>query len=360
MLSRNRNLAAVALLIPSLISCLGTAEQPSQEGGEGLPGARVKEERDAKPAPNRERLPRAAGLEEMKKRWVELEDPPSQERLKELAVESARLLFCEEEMLDLLEFLEVQVPHAVFPILIEIKKLFGSDVAGEARESLARLSLERKFADHRSEWCIEAGKHCPGEAFGPLHERLMEREPTMAHLLMLGRNISMMKSDPLKAVESTLEVLEVSDLKADFLNNQLQYATLPKQQMKGLEELIHRYESEARSFELARNLILRRWGKSDLTSATEHVLSNQGRFSPNVMNHVAEHNLDADWVRRLPEGGCRDRAASTTSSNLALHRRYAKAWELLDLIENQEIRELTRERIKAYKGLEDGTIPEGG
>ena len=152
-------------------------------------------------------IDRKKELERLKVKWMALaaKKEHSYEEYTALDEESAKLLLCGKEAVELMEFLERH--DFVFAISSTVGNILKSPEAAEARSLL--IELPDESGRQREDWSIDAGRGCPQEEFEEFHTALKCRR--CAQEALFGQNETLMRTDPVAAVQSTVQALEADE-----------------------------------------------------------------------------------------------------------------------------------------------------
>lgn len=341
------------------------AEQPAfserpENGGRSLV-EQISKARDGKPPVDRKKE-----LARLKERWLEV--GLRNEKVLEqnvLAQESANLLMCSREMLELVAFLEFHEMHyAVAVTYSAVEALFNTARAAEARKLLvdlpetAKFSGERSYASggflHRNRWSFAAGKTCPDGEFEAFRAAL--NSESSAQEALYGRNVTLMATDPQAAFDSSLQTFMSGIPSASGRNGVIKLfdvesaATLDFARCEerippnGLSEKKGVYIVEEDAFTAIRRNLFRAWTKVAPAAAANHVLAHPDRLPPELMKEIvgafgqsfANRVEVIEWVSGFPEGPYFDAAASAA----AIYARGAPELnELIQKIQNPEMRQ---------------------
>ena len=157
---------------------------------------------------------RAEQLETLKEKWLELFGETAGERgpasrMEEryaLAEESAEVLLCSAEVVELIEFLDEKKIYNT--VEIAVGQLFDSPQAEKARAALLELPEDLLIYSYsyKEHWSLKAGKGCPADQFAAFHEALACVR--CAQEALFGHNRALTRTDTSAAIASTLETLQ--------------------------------------------------------------------------------------------------------------------------------------------------------
>jgi hypothetical protein len=268
--------------------------------------------------PDPQREERLRTLNNLKLRWQELggenDRMPEREALSE---ESARLLMCSEEALELVEFLKERRYYN--KVSLKIEKLFDSPAAAEARSMLAALPDKPAASgtNYREEWSLAAGRGCPEAEFKDFHASL-GKGPS-AQEALFGFNRKLMATDPETAVISTLSELEKnqrSKTRGASLHALMKQLP-PDADFAKWENMLPTVNTADRHHPVnfCREAIFEKWAAADPAAAANHLMDHPERFNPKLIKPVADAVLSRDasvgfeWVQEFPDGPHFDYAA---------------------------------------------------
>lgn len=310
-------------------------------------------------------------LERLKLKWMEVGGGNDKIREQDnLAKESAALLMCSREMLDLLKFLTShELGYAERKTRSEVEALFGTSRAAEARQLLvelpetAKISGERSYKEgsetYRDNWSKAAGKTCPEDEFESFSAALNCKSCALEALY--GRNERLMASDPQAAFTSSLEAFKsgTPSISGRYGITRLFEGELsPRVDFKKLEEQLppdgpkdesHGPHGIEDAFAEIRRRLFWCWAKVDPAAAANHVLANPDRLAPRLMEEIVGGYSDKDcnaivaWVAAFPEGPYFD-AAATSAACYA--RDTPGIEELIRKIQDPKMREKAMERAQ--------------
>jgi len=310
-------------------------------------------------------------LERLKLKWLVVGGGNDKIREQDaLASESAEVLMCSREMLDLLKFLSShEMRYAVVKTDYAVEALFGTAKAAEARQLLVELPETAKVREERSyksvgepyrdRWSLAAGKTCPEDQFDSFIVALNCR--LCAQEALYGRNLTLMRTDPEAAFTSSLEAFAsgVPSISGRYGITMLFESELPPDvDFAKFEEQLpadgtlgksDRPFVEIEAYTEIRQKLFWYWAKIDPAGAANHVLANPDRLAPRLMEEVvggySYRDLDGliGWVSGFPEGPYFDLAARSAAV-------YARGRpgidELIQRIQDPKLRQQARERAK--------------
>ena len=278
-------------------------------------------------------------LKLLKKRWRDLgvrelgpASPEDIAKRRELSVESARLLLCTKEAVDLIRFLESEgIPNHVGD---EIGNLFRSDLSIEARKTL--IALPDHFyngINFRSNWSFEAGRFCPAEELKAFLDAL--DDPACRQQALFGRNLNLIATDPIMAVTSTLEELEngvESPRRSEALRT-LMLSLPPDADFQRIARLLPTpaHPADPRSpYHSCLDPLFGSWAKANPKELSSHIMESSNKISPGYIEHPARELLRQDistgieWIQTLPDGPHFD-AASRVAVEMLREQGYHEA-----------------------------------
>ena len=301
--------------------------------------------REGKPS-----IDRKKELERLKTRWMEAETGSgiiTKEQQKS-ARETAELLLCGREALELLDFLKSsRRTGAANLVRRAISEYLASRDDPEARQLLIELTgdnwvemqLQRRMYDPLSgssaasqryelltEWSKAAGRSCSPETLEDLCRGMKHEECAMEALI--GYNTQLMRTDPEAAVRAMVKALQSpiqfpSDEESIKL---LFWEELPTDiDFAKLESLIPTGPAPGdRSpgsdpFNTGRRELFISWAKSDPAAAANHVIAHPDRLGAELMESIVgsyyykDHSGVAAWVSQFPPGPYFDAAAHSAA-----------------------------------------------
>lgn len=336
------------------------------------------------------RIDRKKALDGLKEKWLEhskkLNQPgvlsTNEEMAEEKALreESARLLLCGQEAVELLAFLE---QHRIYNgINHAIADVISSPSATEARALLVDLpeGPANGSENLREKWSGEAGRGCPEAEFEAFQAALKcER---CAQEALFGRNQTLMRTDAVAALDSTLQALEsnVPSMNRSKSVWMLFERELPMNvDFEALEKLLPNHTKTpaiSRSdpkwhpgdwLQPGREQLFTKWAKVDSVAAANHVLTNPDRCPPKLIETISKALVLTDpaiareWVERFPEGPHFDEAADEAVWNLAMDHP-DEALRLTSRISNPEVKKRALQRVDKFQKIKRGEagFEEGG
>lgn len=261
---------------------------------------------------------RAQQLADLKKRWLRVGEPlfpgsyttEDLEYRSQLSEESARLLLCSPEAVELLQFLEKEQIYNL--VETKIQNLFGGDLAQEARRTLITLpdSFTSDRVNYRDQWSGPAGRGCPPEEFAEFSLAL--KRPTCVQEAVFGHNIALAQTDPVGAMVLTLAQIEKG---AESLTKNSSVRNLIRKLPPGTDferidaMLPLREEKDPRSpfFGLRPGFIIS-WSKSDPAGAANFIIEHPGRFPVSDITTPVMEVMSKDpaagiaWIETFPSG----------------------------------------------------------
>ena len=305
---------------------------------------------------------RGQQLAQLKKRWLGMKDQASGSTIEgdliahdELSKESARLLLCSLEAIQLIQFLETEGIENT--VRSKIDKLFDSDYAEEARQTLISLPDEASGdgTNYRQEWAGDAGKGCPPEKFDEFCSALGGVSSVQAALF--GHNIALAKTDPIGALTSTVNQISAGLASANMNSSvrNLLKELPPVTDFEQIDKILSAPRPENQKFPFVgiRTAFVRAWSNVDPASAVNYLIANADRFPVSDIQIPAGHILDKDltrgieWIQTFPDGSHFDAAAGLAVSRL-IHRGNPKeAQQLASQIGDPETRKETMKAAAA-------------
>ena len=326
---------------------------------------------------------RAKQLKRLKLKWLEVgggnQRIPEQEAL---AKESADLLMCSRETLELLRFLyEQKIEFAAMNLEWAVEALFRSPRAAEARKLLTELPEAAKIARDRGYtnggrdyWSFVAGLTCPPEEFEAFRKAL--NCESCAQEALYGHNVELAKTNPMAALESSLKAFN-SDVPS--ISGQSAIIELLEAEISAgfdwgaaedlLEKGARMHVAEEGSYEdppitKIRETLFCKWGRIDPVAAANHLMDHPDRLPPELMHAVvgsygAKYLLEDEragkqaviaFVSQLPEGPYFDQAAFTATICV---RGQDGVYDLIERIQDPELKQKAIERAPIpFNGIE--------
>lgn len=234
-------------------------------------------------------------------------------------VESAvnRLLFTPEmlEMIELTRTKDLKLASTAFDLTL--KKLLTDPAATAARRKLIEAVSDPRCATFAARWCLYAGEGCSKEEFESLAASLSD--PVLVSRLEFGRNLTLVQTEPIAAVTSTLAYLKEPAAR-DFVFEilpEIARKLPPNSDFGEIERLLPAGGRKPdRELSYVREMLLAGWGASDPAAAANYVIANPERIPPEMMSSVLAYFARAhpaqalDWVQDFPPGPYFDAAAS--------------------------------------------------
>lgn len=343
-----------------------TTPKPRPPQGDSLT-EKLAQSRAGKPPIDRQKE-----LARLKLQWMELK-PKGNYGLNEqkaLAKESAELLLCSREAVELLFFLKENELWGEGPLKHEISRLFDSPRAAEARQLLTELpetaeitgpgSYKQGGESYRDEWSMAAGKTCPDDEFETFRAALNCKSCAIEALY--GHNQRLMASDPQAAFSSSLEAFK-SGIPAftgiGGVTQLFEVKNCPKFDFRKFEEQLppdgpkdesHGPYGDEEAFTLIRRKLFWHWAEIDPAAAANHVMANPDRLVPRLMEEIVggysrfkDSKVIIAWVATFPEGPYFDAAAKSAASSA---RGTPEIDELIQKIQDPKMREEAMERAR--------------
>jgi RNA polymerase sigma factor (sigma-70 family) len=243
-----------------------------------------------------------------------------------LAKETAEVLLCGEEAIELIRYLEAHGMENAALVLEEGISLHlrSSPAAAEARRSLVGMSSKANTEAYMKLiiWSNAAGEGCPVDEFEAFHASL-ENE-SCAQEALFGRNKTLMQTDPEAAIRSALQAsLDPKIHSITWLENikLLFWVELPDDlDFAKLEQLLPPDRPGGHDpVALGRRDLIFKWGERDPAAAANHVMAHPHRLDVNLISQVVRAYAYKDaagaaqWVADFPEGPYYDVAASSAA-----------------------------------------------
>lgn len=315
---------------------------------------------------------RVANLKKLKGRWLALKRGADTSLSREaLAEESAQLLLCTDEALDLMVFLSTnEMGNERIAFETSIYNLFESSVAVQARDALLQLS-DRKAelgCDYRENWSYSAGRGCQAEDFEFFHSKLAQVSEGLAQEALIGRNKSLIKLDPESALKSTLELLNKgiqTQHSHQLVLSDLMWDLPPEVDFKKIDELLPAVDpnDSTSPVNCCRPKFFEKWAEKDPVMAAEYVMAHPDRFKPEWLAPVAgkvmsQYGMESgvDWIQKFPPGPYLDSVIQGTSAHL-YHNHPEVALELAAKIQDEKTRNQVMEKIeRVQRSLKAGDL----
>jgi hypothetical protein len=296
---------------------------------------------------------RGQQLAQLKERWLGMKDQAPGSTIvddliarDQLSKESARLLMCSPEAIQLIQFLETEGIQNT--VRSKIEKLFDSDLAEEARQTLVSLPDEASGdgTHYRQEWAGDAGKGCPPEKFDGFCSALGSASSVQAALF--GHNIALAKTDPIGALTSTVNQISAGLASANMnssVDNLLEELP-PGTDFEQIDKILAAQpETPGSPFVGIRTDFVRAWSNVDPASTVNYLIANADRFPVSDIQIPAGQMLEKDltrgieWIQTFPEGPHFDAAVDLAVSLLIDRGNPKEAQQLASQIGNSELRE---------------------
>ena len=337
-----------------------SVEMPGSASSPSLPGEKYKGVRPFswKEDPTVALGLRAKQLKDLKKRWLLIgEKLPGENSIDDLmyrnklSKESARLLLCSEEAIELIKFLEKEQVYN--SVETEVEKLFESALAGEARQILVSLPDETSDngTNYRELLSRPAGRGCPPEEFGEFCSAL--ENPICVQEATFGHNVVLAKTDPIGALTSTLCQI---DMRADSRTKNSSLRVLiqalpPGADFEQVDRLIPDSEPEdpLSPFRGIKSSFVQAWSKVDPTAAAAYFMAHPEKFPVSDIQIPTEEaltrNLESgiEWIQTFPEGPYFDVGAGIAVTLLINNGNPKEAHQLAAQIGNPATRKVTME-----------------
>lgn len=301
----------------------------------------------------------------LKQRWSELKYPPDgvdagkeMQIADELSKESAQLLLCSEEAVELMRFLAEK--NTSNTILDEVNELFKTDFSGKLRELLVSLpNYKYGGPAYRQEWSVAAGASCSPEEFKSFYIELKDADCMQQALF--GYNQKLAKSEPVVAISSTVRELNndvYSVGKRSALVDVLRQLP-PISDFRKIEEIItHEIvirDSEpydpAAPFNGSLSALYEQWAKVDPSAVANSIITSPRYLSPSYIEFPAREMLQRDlaegieWIQTLPAGVYFDTAVEIAAEALNEQGVYDEAKNLASKIGDPVLRAAVVERV---------------
>jgi len=287
--------------------------------------------------------------------WLETnnsDDPESVAKKTQLSKESAELLLCSEEAVELIRFLREHKLRN--DLLSDVAKVFNSPRAAEARTllvglpELVEITGQRSYhggdAACRDFWSKAAGMTCPDGEFETF--RGASKCESCAKEALYGRNLALMRKNPEAAFTSTLQAY--------------QHGVPSLSGSEGLKELFMvdaPLDVDFESFERrlpadeplpgVRYPLFRKWAEIDPVGAANHLIS--VRLDPSLAGAIV-HGCSLKkrteiiaLVSQFPEGPYFDHAAVSAAAPAAGQ---PGILELIQKIQDPKLREDALEALE--------------
>ena len=321
------------------------------------------------PSANAEEL-RKHHLERLKDRWLALKspndatgiDPVIYEARQALAKESAELLLCSSEAIELLVFLNRNGGGDML-VSAYIKSVLETPKADEALALLAGLpgNLASEASHYPQSWAMHAGLVLPSDKLDGILPKIGNKD--VAQEMMIGRNVALSKTDPQAAILSILGIIEDERATAnrmDSLKKVMDHLPSGVEYPRILELLpATRAMDEDTPITRALPSLLGKWAEADPAAAANFLIANPDRNNEYVMGAVVEvvSKNDpwrgVDWVQSFPEGPVFDTAARTAARWIAWDHP-DEARKLAGMIEDPRL------RLEALQSIQDAQGEKAG
>ena len=345
-----------------LIAVLAGIYYFRQAGGLALETGSAKPSKTASPPEDKDAAERLVKLNGLKQRWLEAQSRAggghkNTDEIRALAKESAESLLCSPESLLLLEFLSSRGFRAsTHELRKQLAALFESDLAGEARRSLAEHSHRpaKSIQSLLEEWSYLAGRGCTAEELETFRTSLGNARWAVS--AALGWNVRLAESDPVGAMTSVLQLLD-SDV-GSVMDNKVLPPLIDKipstWDLAAIEQLMPPATSEKSSDAIneGRTRLLMKWARLQPAATVNYVMEHPERVAPETMTRVTfavlevDYSGGLDWFKTLPAGPHLDAAAHAIVEH-TYRTKPETATEYVALIQNQELRVKCIEQIRS-------------
>lgn len=299
---------------------------------------------------------RKSKLLALKRQWLELgEGTIDTEERQRLSKESAELLLCSNEALQLIEFLDERGYYNT--IKLQIGTLFNSPFAAEARGLLTKLLDQpysnRDSTNYKELWSKEAGKWCPVSEFDTFKAALDSDRCEQEALF--GQLQAMASDRPEEAIRLTLQELKTgTKSRSSNISIKELMGNLPSNSdFEKIAELLPNVKPNDNSSPVGLSLpvFFEKWANQNPAEAANYVMAFPEKFSPQLIRPIANAVLikgpwaGVEWVQTFPDGPYFDIAAGIAVDYLRGDYP-SEAKQLADLIGNPELRKRSMKRAE--------------
>lgn len=345
---------------------------------EGSLAERLAKSRDEKPT-----IDRKAELERLKIVWMENDANKGiiTEEHQKLARETAGLLLCGREALELVVFLEANERLIAADVVRDgISAYLASrddpearmmliEMSGENREEMAALRGDplawKTAASQRhqllAEWSKAAGRSCSPETLEELRAGLKDGD--FAQEALIGYNSQLMRTDPEAAVTAMVYALQLAHSQlmhspsgAESIKRLFHEELPPEIDFAKLESLLPAkttlgdWRPGDDPYRNGREELFRTWAKTDPAAAANHVIAHPDRLGAELMESIVgayyyqNPNGVVAWISQFPPGPYFD-AAAHSAAIYARATSPVETRELIMRIGDPEIREDALRRL---------------
>lgn len=344
---------------PPLATLPPVSSQKPQPRDGGSVVEQIAKARDIKPT-----IDRKKELERLKAMWMEFDEDSAiiTEEHEKLAIETARVLLCGREALELVVFLKSNrrkghadvVRGGVSAYLAtiddpEARKLL-IEAAAENREEMKAQRYDplawKSAASERNSllvaWSKAAGRSCSLETLEELRGGLKDEK--FGQEALYGYYLERMQTDPEGALRGTLEALKsgvhspsqgqsICMLFREKLPDDVNFVQLEQLLPKG-DGRENESSGNWVALEWGRHELFSKWAERDPAGAANHVMANPDRLNAKLIGLIVSSYYYKDptgtatWVSQFPAGPYYDLAASSA----VIHTRSTSPVETEELI----------------------------
>ncbi|MDB4569981.1 hypothetical protein N9105_02040 [Akkermansiaceae bacterium] len=203
--------------------------------------------------------------------------------------------------------------------------------------------------------CWHVGEACSAEEYEQLVR--LSSDPAVIANLELGSTLKLVQSDPIAAIQSTLDYYQKRKSGAQTILGQL-FQRLPSEtDFAAVDALLPSSQRDGDTAHHQLASLISAWGKADPGAAANHLVGNPDRSPLEMMrsavaDYAREHTDEAIiCVQEFPTGPYFDVAVSAVVDQIG-DTRFEEARDLTAGIEDAEIRNDSVRRIDAYESGE--------
>ncbi|MGJ8644180.1 MAG: hypothetical protein ACSHX9_12295 [Luteolibacter sp.] len=258
-----------------------------------------------------------------------------------------------QEMLEVLKLIEdPKYSSAKRAIHAALKELLQDPASTAERRSLVLVAGEPGWSEFSEKLCWHVGEVCSQEEYDKLVR--LSSAPSVIADLELGSNLSLVGSDPVAAVASTLAYYRERKSGALTILDQLFQRLPPETDFAAVDALLPPSQREKDTPHWQHASLISAWGRADPSAAANYIVDNSDQFPPEMMVYVVapyarDHTKNAIiWVQEFPPGPYFDAAVSAVVDQIG-DTRFDKARELAARIGDPEIRNNSLRMIDTYE-----------
>ena len=234
----------------------------------------------------------------------------------------------------------------------ELKRRLQDPASVEERMSFVAAAGEPGWSSYSDKLCWYAGEACSKAEYDDLVR--LSSESGVVRNLELGFNLSLVKSDPIAALESTMAFYNEQKSGASTILSQLIGRLPTETDFPAIDALLPLTRSDDGDPHSYHANFFETWGSVDPGEAANYLVGNSDRFPPAMMKTVVapyarDHTDDAlAWVQEFPRGAYFDEAVSAVVDQI-MDTRFEEARELAAKIGDAGMRNESLKMIAIYE-----------